>query len=192
MTAEARLETVDSGLTPGDDGWFVLNARDAAWLVNEAFGARCGFEADVPVVRSRTDLEVHRFGQIGINLAVLEPGRPSGLYHAETAQEDFLVLSGECLAIVEGEERPLRTWDLLHCPPGTAHVFVGAGDGPCVLLMLGARAEGRELHYPADPAARAHDAAVGEETGSAREAYADRPHWALGHPPAWDALPWTS
>ena len=192
MTREARLEAVASGLTPAEDGWFSVNARDAAWLVNEAFGARCVFEADTPVVRSRPDLDVHRFAEIGITLAVLQPGRPSGLYHSETAQEDFLVLSGECLAIVEGEERRLRAWDLLHCPPGTAHVFVGAGDSPCVLLMLGARAEGRELRYPADPVAAAHGAAVGEETASAREAYADRPHWSLGHPATWDALPWTS
>jgi uncharacterized cupin superfamily protein len=192
MVRQARLEAVASGLTPAEEGWFAVNARNAAWLVNEAFGARCVFEADTPVVRSQPGLDVHRFGQIGITLAVLRPGRPSGLYHAETAQEDFLVLAGECLAIVEGEERHLRAWDLLHCPPGTAHVFVGAGEAPCVLLMLGARGEGRQLRYPVEPAARARDAGVGEGTSSAREAYADRPHWALGRPEGWDALPWVA
>ena len=192
MVEQARLEAVASGLAPAGEGWFAVNARDAAWLVNEAFGGRCVFEADVPVVRSQPGRGVHRFGEIGITLAVLRPGRPSGLYHAETVQEDFLVLAGECLAIVEGEELRLRAWDLLHCPPGTAHVFVGAGDGPCVLLMLGARRDGRQLRYPAEPAAQARDAGVAEETSSAREAYADRPHWELGRPSSWDALPWAT
>ena len=192
MVRQARLEAVASGLAPAQEGWFTVNARDAAWLVNEAFGARCVFEADTPVVRSQPGLDVHRFAEIGITLAVLRPGLPSGLYHAETAQEDFLVLAGECLAIVEGEELALRAWDFLHCPAGTAHAFVGAGDGPCVLLMLGARSEGRRLRYPVEPAAQARDAGVGEETSSAREAYADRPHWTLGRPESWDALPWTS
>jgi uncharacterized cupin superfamily protein len=190
MVEKARLAAVASGLTPGEEGWFAVNAGDAAWLVNEAFGARCVFEADTPVVRSEPGLDVHRFAQIGVTLAVLVPGRPSGLYHAETAQEDFLVLAGECLAIVEGEEVALRAWDFLHCPPGTAHAFVGAGEGPCVLLMLGARGEGKRLRYPVEPAAQELDAGVGEETDSAGEAYADRPHWTLGRPEGWDALPW--
>src|SRR4051812_10387679 len=110
MAEEAPLVHAQSGLVPAGDGWFVVNVRDAAWLLNDAFGARCVFEADVPVVRG-SDLDVHRFPQLGITLAVLEPGRPSGLYHAESSQEDFLVLAGECVAVVEGEERSLRTWD---------------------------------------------------------------------------------
>lgn len=190
MAREARLEPVATGLAPVEDGWFTVNVRDAAWLANDAFGARCVFEGDVPVLRSRPELGVHRFEQLGLTLAVLRPGRPSGLYHAESAQEDFLVLAGECLLVVEGEERRLRAWDFVHCPPGTAHVFVGAGEGPCVLLMAGARIPGRELRYPVDPAAAAHDATAREETTSPREAYADRPHWTLGHPEAWDRLPW--
>ena len=190
MVEEARLQAVASGLAPAQEGWFAVNAADAAWLVNEAFGARCIFETDPRVTRETPGLDVHRFGEIGLTLAVLEPGAPSGHYHAETAQEDFLVLAGECLAIVEGEERRLRAWDLLHCPPGTAHVFVGAGDGPCVLLMLGARTEGREIRYLSEPAARAHGASVDEETGSPGDAYAGRPHWTLGRPASWDALPW--
>jgi uncharacterized cupin superfamily protein len=192
MVQEARLEAVASGLAPAQDGWFRVNAADAAWLVNEAFGARCVFEADTPVVRSQPGRDVHRFAQVGVTLAVLRPGCPSGLYHAETAQEDFLVLAGECVAIVEGQERALRAWDFLHCPAGTAHAFVGAGEEPCVLLMLGARGEGRQLRYPVEPAAQAHGAGVAEETASAREAYAEHPHWALGRPESWDALPWTS
>ena len=118
-------------------GWFVVNVRDAAWVTNEAFGARCLFEADVPVLRGRPDLEPQRFQHLGIKLAVFDPRQPSGLYHADSAEEDFLVLRGECAARIGAEERRLRQWDFLHCAPGTYHGFVGAGDGPCVLLMVG-------------------------------------------------------
>lgn len=58
-------------------------------------------------------------------------------------QEDFLVLAGEALAIVEGEEHPLRRWDFVHCPPGTSHVIIGAGEGPCLVLAVGARNRSR-------------------------------------------------
>jgi uncharacterized cupin superfamily protein len=135
VVEEARPEAVDSGVAPRSEGWFVVNVREAAWLANAAFGARCVFEANRHVVRRRPDLEVRTFPELGVTLDVIWPGQPSGLYHAETNQEDFLVLIGECLLLVEGEERPLRAWDFLHCPPGTAHVFVGAGDGPCVIFM---------------------------------------------------------
>jgi uncharacterized cupin superfamily protein len=191
MVEEARLEAVDSGLTPATEGWFVVNARDAAWLRSDAFGARCLFEADTPVVRTRPDLDVHRFAEVGFTLAVLVPGGPSGLYHAESNQEDFLVLAGECLLLVEGEERPLRAWDFVHCPPGTAHAFVGAGAGPCVIVMTGARSAGKTTVYPASQLARGHGAGVETETASPVEAYARFPHWRVGRPDAWDGLPWT-
>src|SRR5207247_8134780 len=121
MSEEAHLEAVDSGLAPLTGGWFVVNVRDAAWLTNEAFGARCVFEADRRVLRRRPDLEVRRFGDVGFALAVIAPGQPSGMYHAESNQENFLILAGECLLLVEGEERLLRAWDFVHCPPGTEH-----------------------------------------------------------------------
>jgi hypothetical protein len=117
MTEEARLEQLDSGLAPVTDGWFVVNARDAAWQGHPEFGARCNFELGRRVLGERDDLEPSPFPQIGVNLDVFWPGQPSSLYHAETEQEDFLVLAGECVAIVEGQERPLRAWDFLHCPP---------------------------------------------------------------------------
>jgi uncharacterized cupin superfamily protein len=180
---EAPLADVGSGLAPAGEGWFVVNVRDAAWLVNDAFGARCRFEADVPVVRG-TALEPLRFPELGIVLAVLEPGTPSTLYHAESAQEDFLVLSGECVAVIEGVERRLRAWDFVHCPAGTAHAFAGAGDGPCVLLALGARPPGRTVSYAPSELAASVDA----ETDSPREAYAAYPHWQRGRPPA--GTPW--
>jgi uncharacterized cupin superfamily protein len=190
MPDEARLEDVGSGLAPVGPGWFVVNARDAAWLRNEPFGARCVFESNGPVLRGRDDLDEQRFPQFGVTLAVLQPGRPSGLYHAESAQEDFLVLAGECTALVEGEERTLRQWDFLHCPPGTAHAFVGGGSGPCVLLMVGARPEGRTIVYPRSEPALARGVGVEAETDSPWDAYAAFPHWQPGRPESESSLPW--
>ena len=120
---EARLDDAGSGLAPASDGWFVVNVRDAAWLTSEVgegqtSGSACTFES-----------EEFWFRQFGVNLRVLEPGEPNGLYHSENQQEAFLVLSGECRLLVEGEERTLRQWDFVQCPAGTEHIFVGAGDG---------------------------------------------------------------
>jgi uncharacterized cupin superfamily protein len=186
---EARLEDVGSGLAPVSEGWFVVNAAEAAWLTNEAFGGRCIFESDPRVLRERPDLRPQRFEQLGITLAVLEPGRPSGLFHAESNQEDFLVLSGECILLVEGEERPLKAWDLFHAPPGTTHAFVGAGGRPCVILMVGTRNPARTIVYPSSDLARRHGAGVEAETASPSEAYASFPHWRPGRRSA-EQLPW--
>ena len=190
MVEEARLQELDSGLAPSSDGWFVVNVRDAAWLTNEAFGARCVFEADRPVLRRRPDLPVQRFADLGFAVQVIEPGQPSTLYHAESNQEDFLVLAGECVLLVEGEERPLRAWDFVHCPPGTAHAFVGAGEGPCVLCLVGARTPNREIVYPRSEPALRRRAGVEVETRSAAEAYAQYPHWQPARPDSWRGLPW--
>jgi quercetin dioxygenase-like cupin family protein len=168
---KARLEDVGSGLAPVSPGWFVVNVRDAAWVTNEAFGARCLFEADVPTLWERPDLEPQRFQHLGIKLAVFGPAQPSGLYHADSAEEDFLVLQGECVARIEAEERVLRQWDFLHCAPGTHHGFIGAGDGPCVLLMVGARVPHRTFDYPEQGAK------------SSLEAYVDQPPWRPGPRP---------
>jgi quercetin dioxygenase-like cupin family protein len=170
---EARLEHVVTGLTPVTDGWFVVNARDAAWIRHPTFGLQCVFETVGPIARSRDGVEPLTFEQLGIRLHVLSPGQPSTLYHEEPGnQEDFLVLEGECRAVVEGEERHLRRWDFVHCPPGTKHSFTGAGDGPCVLLGVGARRT-REIRYLPTPLAES----VAEETASGAEAYAPYGHW---------------
>jgi uncharacterized cupin superfamily protein len=146
--------------------WFIVNATDAPWRATPGWGRFVRFEPDGT-----------RFADYGINVHVLEPGEVSTMYHGEDAQEDFLVLSGRCLAIVEGEEHPMRAWDLLHCPAWTRHAFVGAGDGPCVLLMVGARREGAEVGcvYPAEPAAQRHGAGVAVTTTASDEAYAGTP-----------------
>jgi uncharacterized cupin superfamily protein len=190
MVEEARLEAVDSGLAPVAEGWFVVNVRDAAWLSNDAFGSACVFEGDVPVVRTRPDLPVQKFADVGFTLAVIAPGQPSGMYHAESNQEDFLVLAGECVLLIEGEERPLRAWDFVHCPPGTAHAFVGAGEGPCVIFMTGARTREKSIVYGDSELARRHGAGVEAETSSPAEAYARFPHWQPERPDGWNELPW--
>jgi uncharacterized cupin superfamily protein len=190
MVEQARLEAVDSGVAPTSDGWFVVNVADAAWLTNDAFGLRCVFESDGRVLRRRPDLEVQRFPDLGLTLAVLQPGKPSGLYHAESNQEDFLVLTGECLLLIEGEERPLKAWDFVHCPPGTEHAFVGAGAGPCVIFMTGARTGQRSIFYPRSELARRRRAGVEIATPSATEAYAPFPHWEPERPASWEGLPW--
>ena len=113
MVPEAQLDQTAEGLVAKTDGWFVLNAREARWYHADGRSAFCDFEGDVD------------FTQLGINISVLGPGEPMAMYHWEADQEDFLVLSGEALLIVEGEERPLRPWDFFHCPPGTEHIVVG-------------------------------------------------------------------
>ncbi len=127
MVPEAEVERTEAGVVPKGAGWFVLNAKEALWNDGH-FGAYTRFEGPES-----------RFDQVGVNIGVLQPGQPACMYHGESEQEDFLVLSGECLLLVEGEERRLRAWDFFHCPPWTEHVFVGAGDGPCAILALGAR-----------------------------------------------------
>jgi uncharacterized cupin superfamily protein len=170
MVPEARLESTEHGLVPTGDGWFVLNAREARWLYRSGRSAICEFEGDD---EGETD-----FMQLGINLSVLEPGVPMAMYHWEADQEDFLVLAGEALLIVEGEERPLRAWDFVHCPAGTKHVIVGAGDAPCLVLAVGARERSTGPDwgaYTVDEAALRHGAGVEQETTDPKQAYARFP-----------------
>ena len=191
VAEEARLIDTGAGLVPQGDGWFVLNVRDAAWVRNDVFGARCGFEADGRLVKERPELEVQQHAQVGFKLHVLHPDKPSTMYHRESGQEDFLVLSGECLLIVEGEERRLRAWDFFHCAPNTTHSFVGAGEGPCVILMVGARTEQGTILYPRHEVALGHGAGVEQDTPSPQVAYSPFPHWRLGRPDGWAELPWS-
>jgi len=160
---EAPLRETDVGLVPEGEGWFVVNARDAPWWRHEKLGQSTEFEAEPG------------FPEVGFFVSVLLPGQPNGMYHGESGQEDFLVLSGECIFILEGEERRLNAWDFVHCPPMTEHIFVGAGDGPCVIVMTGRRRETVEILYPVNKVASKHDASVLEETNSPKEAYARFP-----------------
>lgn len=165
MIPEARLVPSKAGLVPEGEGWFVVNAREARWKGSDGAGRYCQFEGDVD------------FAEYGVNIHVLGPGEPNAMYHREDVQEDFLVLSGECLLLVEGQERRLSAWDFVHCPASTEHVFVGAGTGPCAILMIGSRREARDLVYPASELAQRHGAGVSVETTSPDEAYAGSPEF---------------
>src|SRR5262245_35647661 len=161
---EATMDETPYGGNPATDGWFVLNLGDALAARNEEKGG---------AVYPLEPREV-RFTDFGVNVHVVWPGEPSALYHSESVREAFLVLSGECTLVVEEEERPLRQWDFFHCPAGTRHIFVGAGDGPCAILMIGGRPqERRTLHYPVSEIAAKHEASVAQETPNPDEAYAD-------------------
>ena len=149
------------------EGWYVRNARDAEWRHADGRGAVCILLDDFEGSRDESL-------QLGVNLFVLEPGEPMAMYHWEADQEDFLVVAGEAVLVVEGEERPLRAWDFVHSPPGTKHVIVGAGRSPCVVVAVGARAHD-ELGFPADEAAKRHGASVAEDTQDGGVAYAAVP-----------------
>lgn len=170
MPDEARLVETKGGLVPESDGWFVLNAADAPWWRHEQFGASCWFEGET------------EFPEVGVRLKVLWPGQPNGMYHAESVQEDFLVVAGECMLLIEGEERPLKAWDFVHCPAGTEHIFVGTGAGPCVIVMVGSRAD-HTIRYPVSELALKHGAGVEVETGVPAEAYARFPEGDIGPVP---------
>lgn len=157
---EAQLSDSAAGRAAETEGWFVVNVAEAAG-VHTRFGDACRFE-----------VAAARFPEFGINVRVLQPGQPNCLYHRESSQEAFLVLSGECIAVVEEQERPMRAGDFLYTPPGTAHVIVGAGDGPCAVLMVGTRKDPEDLLYPVSGAAAQHGASVEEDTSDEEAAYA--------------------
>jgi mannose-6-phosphate isomerase-like protein (cupin superfamily) len=115
--SEAPVLQTEHGLVRTGEGWFVVNARELRWYESEGWGKFSNFGGDI------------LFDQLGIGLTALGPGQPMSMYHWESDQEDFLILSGSATLIVDGQERPLRQWDFVHCPPYTEHSIVG---GPCV------------------------------------------------------------
>jgi uncharacterized cupin superfamily protein len=145
-------------------GSFVVNVADALTVEHPHAGTTVLF--DYP----------DGFPELGINIRILRPGQSNAYYHCENQQEDFLVLGGRCTLILDGEERELRAWDFVHCPPGSCHVFVGAGDGPCWILMVGDRKgdEEERLEYPVNELAAKYGASVARSTTNPDEAYADR------------------
>jgi uncharacterized cupin superfamily protein len=158
---EAPLERSAHGLTAAGDGWYVVNARDAVWGESDEMGVftRLGESAEA------------RFPQVGFNIGVLWPGQPACMYHREPNQEGFLIVAGECILFVEGEERRMTQWDYFHCPADTAHVMVATGDEPCVAVAVGSRAS-RDVVYPEFEPARRYGGAVEEETRDPKKAYA--------------------
>jgi uncharacterized cupin superfamily protein len=140
-------------------GWFVLNARDAPWLYNDLRGV-CKFGGQG---------EAH-FDHLGIALYWLTPGQAMALYHHEAGQEDFLVLAGRPRLVIEGQERALEPWDLVHCPPRAAHTIV-AIDEPALVLAVGARVERGSARYPVEPAALRYGAGVPDEETTSTAVY---------------------
>jgi uncharacterized cupin superfamily protein len=146
-------------------GWYVSNAREGEWWEKGPRGR----------VKDLVDDDAK---QVGVNLFVLEPGHRMSMYHWESDQEGFLVLSGEALLIVEDEERPLRQWDYFHCPSPVPHTIVGAGSGPSAILAIGAREHQAGPGwggYPYSEVAMKHDASAESETTKAKVAYARFP-----------------
>ena len=170
MVPESKLGKTEHGLVPTGEGWFVLNMRDAEWRHVDGRGAVCVVADDFEGWR--------KFDQLGVNPFVLRPGEPMAMYHWEADQEAFLVISGEAVLIIEGEQRPLRAWDFVHCPPNTRHVIVGSGSGPCVVIAMGARAHDGQhssLGFTVDGIAKRHGASVEEDTMDGGIAYATVP-----------------
>jgi uncharacterized cupin superfamily protein len=161
MVEEARPTPSEDGLVPQGGGWYVVNAREARWVALEGHCKGAWLEPEEP------------WQSLGFHLTVLEPGKPAAKYHSESNHEVFLVVSGECLLLIEGQERRLRPWDFVNCPPWTEHILIGAGDRPCVIVAVGARAPDSRVRYIANEIAQRHGAAPPRDTDNPREAYAD-------------------
>jgi uncharacterized cupin superfamily protein len=171
MVPESNMEQTEHGLAPASEGWYVLNMRDAEWRHADGRGAVCVVADDFEGWRREAD-------QLGVNPFVLMPGEPMAMYHWEADQENFLVVSGEAVLVVEGEERQLRAWDFVHCPPKTKHVLVGAGSGPCIVIAVGAREHSEEpdsIGFPADEVAKRYGASVEEDTMDPEAVYGPLP-----------------
>jgi quercetin dioxygenase-like cupin family protein len=166
QVGEATIERTADGLRPRGEGWFVINVADVAARRNEQMGVTCSPEPPDA-----------RFAEFGINLRMLEPGQFNARYHRENEQEGFLVLSGECLLIVEGQERRLRSGDFFHSPPLTGHALIGTGTAVCTILMVGGRTLGwcEGEGFPVDKTAARYNASVLAATDSPKIAYADIP-----------------
>jgi len=127
---EATLKETEHGFVCKSDGWFVVNAREVRWYESEGWGKFSNFGGDT------------LFDQLGFGITVLGAGQPLSMYHWESDEEDFLILSGTATLIIEGEERSLQQWDFVHCPRYAEHTIVG---GPCVVLGVGARERHTEI-----------------------------------------------
>jgi uncharacterized cupin superfamily protein len=143
--------------------WYIKNIRDVQWWDAGRFGIYGDFE------------QGEHFPEFGFNFGVAWPGQPAAMYHREEHQEGFLVLSGEILLIVEGEERLLKAWDYFHCPAGVEHITVGAGTGPAFLIAVGGRVGPGNPVYPVNDVALEHGAGVERETSDPKEAYGPFP-----------------
>ena len=176
---EAKMINRDGGLTPEGEGWFVVNVADARAETDATFGQWVRFE----------NSETAKFPHYGVNIHVVQPGQASAMYHGESNQESFLILEGECILVVEGEERRLKKWDFFYAPPMTRHITVGAGDGPCAILMMGARLPDEVIEYPHDPLAAKYGAQAPVPTPDPEVAYSEVDKTVVPGPFTWPVSP---
>jgi uncharacterized cupin superfamily protein len=113
---EAPVVRTEHGFVRTGEGWFVVNARELRWYESEGWGKFSNFGGDI------------LFDQLGVGLTVLGPGQPMSMYHWESDEEDFLILFGTATLIIEGQERRLRQWDFVHCPPYAEHTMATGVD----------------------------------------------------------------
>ena len=161
MVEESPPLRTEDGLAPQAPGWYVVNAREVRWVGQDGMWRGPWLEA-----------ESEPWQSLAFNVTVLDPGEPSGRYHGESNQEDFLVVSGECLLVVEGQERRLRRWDFFHCPPWTEHLLVGAGAGPAVVIAVSTRTPDQRVRYVANELAARYGGSPAHDTALPSEAYA--------------------
>jgi mannose-6-phosphate isomerase-like protein (cupin superfamily) len=168
VVEEAELEETEVGLLPKTQGWFIMSALETRWFDKPGQGHSVS-------LTGYNEYEAETFfPMLGMSIRVAGPGDATTTYHWETEQEGFLVLSGEGIAIIEGEERPLKQWDFVHCPPGTRHAFAG-GEPPLVLLCASSRQfqkDGPWGYYCFDETAAKYNAASPEDTQDGEIAYA--------------------
>lgn len=172
----ARRLTMERVGRPGGERMDIVRQMDEPLIVNVSAAPAQSHPRRARIIDFEDDASP--WPDTGVNIQILQPGQPNCRYHSEPVQEDFLVLYGDCIVILDGEERPLRQWDFVHCPAGVEHVFVGAGAGPSAVLMIGSRRRD-EAHYPVNAVAAKYDASVQVETDDPTEAYAD-----------WRQTPW--
>jgi mannose-6-phosphate isomerase-like protein (cupin superfamily) len=168
VVEEAEIEETEVGLLPKTQGWFIMSALETRWFDKPGQGHSVS-------LTGYNEYEAETFfPMLGMSIRVAGPGDATTTYHWETEQEGFLVLSGEGIAIIEGEERPLKQWDFVHCPPGTRHAFAG-GEPPLVLLCASSRQfqkDGPWGYYCFDETAAKYNAASPEDTQDGEIAYA--------------------
>lgn len=162
---------------PVTAGWFVVNVRGAPWEHN-SMRAVCKFGGEG---------DAH-FDDLGIGLYFIQPGKPMSLYHHEAGQEDFLILSGRCTVLIDGQRRDAGPWDFaLPVPHGAHDRRHGRGAGAD---LGGRRSQGEgQARYPVEPEAIRLGAGVPDEHTTADQVFAsfgepqrgpapDLPDWA--------------
>jgi hypothetical protein len=161
---EASSEETPYGRYITSDGWFVLNIADALAVRNDEKGG-----ATYPLEPRESP-----FRDVGIRVpssrranrtrsTTPKACRKGFSCSRASARSSWRRTNGRCGSGTTSTVQPVR-----------ASVIVGAGDGPCSILMLGARPD-VEVRYPVSEVAAKYDASAVKDTDDADEAYADWP-----------------